>query len=94
MVPVPKEEIFAHHTRPVGKKLYSQLMSPFETIKTVHYRNQVRTDKTGLAVPNRYTIHQSTRHVLSVYQDHSMQGEGKRRFFPPHTATVGAESGV
>ena len=36
-------------------------------------------------VPNRYTIHQSTPRVLSVYRDQSMQGEGEKRGFFPHT---------
>ena len=44
-------------------------------------------------VPNRYTIHQSTPHVLSVYRDHSMQGEGKKEIFFPHTK-LGTDSGV
>ena len=32
-----------------------------------------------------HTIHQSTSYVLSVYQDHSMEREGKKEIFFPHT---------
>ena len=41
-------------------------------------------------VPDRYTIHQSTPHVLSAYRDQSMQGEGKKEIFS--NTLLGTES--
>ena len=78
----------ACHTRPVGKKLYSLLIvSILNNLQwyTIQDTGQDRYNRYS-PVPNRYTIHQSIPLVLSVYQDQSMQGEGKRRFFP-HTGT-------
>ena len=67
------------HTRPVGKKLYSLLivsiwnnLKQFETIQNnlkrtttySEFKSGPRYNRNSL-VPNRYTIHQSTPHVLN-----------------------------
>ena len=68
MAGVPEgENCFAHHTLPVGKKLDS-LSSLFErTENGTLYRIQVDRNNRYDPVPNRYTIHLPTPHVLSVY---------------------------
>ena len=80
-----RRNCFAPRSRPVGITLYSLLLSQFETIYngTPQDTGQDRYNRYG-PVPNRYIIHQSTPHVLSVYRDHAMQGEGKKGDFFPH----------
>ena len=75
---------FTHETCLVGKKLSLYSLSKFETIYngTLQHTGQDQYNRYS-PVPYRYTIHQSTPHVLSLYRDHAMQGEGKKEIFPP-----------
>ena len=80
---------FAHHTCPVGKKLYSSLLFIFihlnlKQFTMVHYRIQVRTDTTGTM--GYLTDTQSINQLLMSCQFTKInlfKGREKRRFFPP-----------
>ena len=78
-----KERVFSPTSPALEvKTLCSHNHLYLKQLKMVHYRIKDRYNRHG-PVPNRYTIHQSTLHVLSVYQDHSIQEEGKKEIFPP-----------